>query len=929
MNKLWLFGFVLLLLISSVNAFDTTDFVLYHSYDDADLTGSNPNDLTGNGYDGTNFGSTTGQTGKLKQSFYYDGTNDYVTVTSDSGLAPASISISLWFKPTNTITPGSIAEREVLFKENQNVFIEIDRNDDGKLEFLLYDNVAGFHRIASTTTSWSSGTWYHIVCTYDGSNMKIYVDGSLETNTGGFSFTNGRTTSNLYIGSESGTSRYFIGNIDEVAVLDKSIDNTEVSELYNGGNGFNPFFVETEFDITLKNAYNGTSINTFKVNVTNLTGIYTYLTTNGTIVANISNTADLTFYDIEGIHLDRTYFNVDTSINFEGEVGESVLIVQANETNTNVNIGNFTATIGNVTNWANSTNEATFYLNVDTYSYTGESDKYIVRSTGDITTTNAIQYETIYFNNLINVTAIDINTTVSISNFSILVNDTDSYSTTNGTVNNVFCSYPDCDINFNATSLGYVLLNVSQHFSKNNLQANLSNAEARFKFVEADTLSPILNASVTVNTVDGRTINTRTDQSGYLNFSLIYLDNIKNGNYTITFNGLQGFISPVSFERHLNDSILPYEEQIGIGKTGITINVYDRETRSLLSGRDVNIFMLSVFNTTTTTGSYVLTNVSMILGDYVITTESDGYFTEQRKVSITGQENVSIDFYMLNSTGTNTGLVFVTSEFNNRLQQGASVEMYEYFTEGKAFVKVSECDSNINGECTFAIELNQKIYYFTSQKTIDGVTYSSQTNEEIIRTDEETRKLILSFSDLFSLSVGKYLTVDFSETFENNISTIFMDFRTTDNFNTQVCVEYFKEQYNLTSTYKQCVTASGGYVATPVLLDRDFRYVAQIYQVSGTDKYIIKTYNYPAINSFEDVFTKQNYFQPIYVWFWGALLVLSLLFKSIEMFSIGGIILSWVQLGSMPTLAVGSISAIKTVMLLTLLKHSRKTEDLN
>jgi hypothetical protein len=81
-KKLLLLGLVFLLLISS--AFATlNDAEIYYSFDDADLTGSNPNDLSGNGNNGVTFGGTTvptsGETGILEQAFSYDGTGDYMS----------------------------------------------------------------------------------------------------------------------------------------------------------------------------------------------------------------------------------------------------------------------------------------------------------------------------------------------------------------------------------------------------------------------------------------------------------------------------------------------------------------------------------------------------------------------------------------------------------------------------------------------------------------------------------------------------------------------------------------------------------------------------------------------------------------------------------------------------------------------------------
>ena len=58
-----IFGFVFLFMISSVYADLTTNNPQWLSYDNDDLSGSNPLDLSSNGNDGTNNGATAGGDG--------------------------------------------------------------------------------------------------------------------------------------------------------------------------------------------------------------------------------------------------------------------------------------------------------------------------------------------------------------------------------------------------------------------------------------------------------------------------------------------------------------------------------------------------------------------------------------------------------------------------------------------------------------------------------------------------------------------------------------------------------------------------------------------------------------------------------------------------------------------------------------------------
>lgn len=83
--------------------------------------------------------------------------------------------------------------------------------------------------------------WSFVAITYDGVYVKAYVNGnSQQTTMNGFN----TQISNLFIGAETtnnGASfrNYWHGDIDEVAIWDESISQSEITALYNQGSGLN------------------------------------------------------------------------------------------------------------------------------------------------------------------------------------------------------------------------------------------------------------------------------------------------------------------------------------------------------------------------------------------------------------------------------------------------------------------------------------------------------------------------------------------------------------------------------------------------------------------------------------------------------------------------------------------------------------------
>jgi hypothetical protein len=171
---------------------------------------------------GTNDGTVSGATwvtGKLNNALTFDGTNDYVSLWSLDALEGRSASICAWVKAS------SVADQYDPI---------MTQYDDGSVEgyYLclnygkptLYLNVPE----AQAANSISTGDWHHIVGTYDGLALRIYVDGTLaddanEPHQSGISHT-------AYIGA-SGTGNNFNGLIDDVRVYNFALSEEEVADL--------------------------------------------------------------------------------------------------------------------------------------------------------------------------------------------------------------------------------------------------------------------------------------------------------------------------------------------------------------------------------------------------------------------------------------------------------------------------------------------------------------------------------------------------------------------------------------------------------------------------------------------------------------------------------------------------------------------------
>ncbi|HZY85889.1 MAG TPA: LamG-like jellyroll fold domain-containing protein, partial [Gemmataceae bacterium] len=192
-------------------------------------TGTTVTDASGNGNTGTIAGATWTTAGKYGNALSFNGTNSWVTVADAASLhLTTGMTLEAWVNP-NSFTGWSC----VLLKE--------DAND---LAYALYadnhGNDTGGPRVPvvsvrqNSTTSWTGGTaqlplntWSYLSATYDGSTLKMYVNGALATSlalTGPINVTSGA----LRIGGDSIWGEYFSGLIDEVRVYNRALTQAQI-----------------------------------------------------------------------------------------------------------------------------------------------------------------------------------------------------------------------------------------------------------------------------------------------------------------------------------------------------------------------------------------------------------------------------------------------------------------------------------------------------------------------------------------------------------------------------------------------------------------------------------------------------------------------------------------------------------------------------
>ena len=163
----------------------------------------------------------------------FDGVNDYVDLGNIHN--DTVFTVSAWIKRDRidgTYSEGVVGKWATTI-------------DDDK-HWLLYSTQVSHTFIINQTNntkiicagpaSISSNQWYHLAATLDGTNIKLYVDGSLvDTQTYDGTIKINATNTKIGVFSDS-NNNFFEGKIADVRYYDTDLTSTDISDIYNGTN---------------------------------------------------------------------------------------------------------------------------------------------------------------------------------------------------------------------------------------------------------------------------------------------------------------------------------------------------------------------------------------------------------------------------------------------------------------------------------------------------------------------------------------------------------------------------------------------------------------------------------------------------------------------------------------------------------------------
>jgi hypothetical protein len=179
-------------------------------------------DIAGNN-DGTELGGVTHPPGKVGNAFGFDGVDDQIEVPDNATLDLNTLTIDAW------INRSSTADARI-----------VDKITAGGADGYLLDIVNNRLRLiiggatVVGTTPIETGTFTLVAGTFDGTNLRVYVNGALDGTTTVESTTTPTNTLPLHIGTNSAADgNFFAGVIDELELFNRALTQDEIQSLVN------------------------------------------------------------------------------------------------------------------------------------------------------------------------------------------------------------------------------------------------------------------------------------------------------------------------------------------------------------------------------------------------------------------------------------------------------------------------------------------------------------------------------------------------------------------------------------------------------------------------------------------------------------------------------------------------------------------------
>jgi hypothetical protein len=167
--------------------------------------------------------------GRINGALEFNGTSNYVEFPNSADFdITGPVSVTLWVK---TDAVGNGAHKALVMKGEFTYGMRLTNVDN--LEFRIYS--VGYRLVETPVTEAFNGVWHHLAGIYDGSALKLYIDGELMATTAHSGLINRDTNYYVNLGQNSqGDSNnrwWYSGTMDDVRIYRRALSQEEILKL--------------------------------------------------------------------------------------------------------------------------------------------------------------------------------------------------------------------------------------------------------------------------------------------------------------------------------------------------------------------------------------------------------------------------------------------------------------------------------------------------------------------------------------------------------------------------------------------------------------------------------------------------------------------------------------------------------------------------
>jgi methionine-rich copper-binding protein CopC len=189
-------------------------------------------DSSGAGNNGTLANATWTTAGRYGKALSFNGSNSWVTVADAASLdLTQRMTLEAWVKPASLIGWTTVVIKE---RGTNGLAYSLYNSDDTNRPPAAYINAGGLDQSVIGPSNLPLNSWSFLAATFDGANLRLYLNGNLVSTrvvTGGTGITT--TTNPLRIGGNSMWGEYFNGLIDEVRVYNVALGQADINKDMN------------------------------------------------------------------------------------------------------------------------------------------------------------------------------------------------------------------------------------------------------------------------------------------------------------------------------------------------------------------------------------------------------------------------------------------------------------------------------------------------------------------------------------------------------------------------------------------------------------------------------------------------------------------------------------------------------------------------